>query len=133
MAKVFNSDSDKKYQNFYKLYKKAHPCKNGNAVTTEAAKIWRETLNHGKDEEKYEAEMARLTRLLEKPQKKGSMWSFLNNNKPKPPESKESIDGNQPPLVSVNDEAGIEVVNVTMVTKPLEEKDKEDKRKETNY
>ena len=36
MAKVFTSDSDKKYQNFYKLYKKAHPGKNGNAVTNEA-------------------------------------------------------------------------------------------------
>ena len=35
MAKVFTSDSDKKYQNFYKLYKKAHPGKNGNAVTNE--------------------------------------------------------------------------------------------------
>ena len=83
MSKVFLSESDKKYQSFYKFYMKAYPGKTGNQVTAEASKIWREELEHGKDEKKYNIEMARLSEVSENRKKIGSIWSFLQN-KPKP-------------------------------------------------
>ena len=51
--KAFVNESDAKYQRLFKLYKQAYPDKRGDAVTDEVVKIWRDTLEKGKNEEKY--------------------------------------------------------------------------------
>ena len=53
MPKAFVNESDAKYQRLFKLYKQAYPDKRGDAVTDEAVKIWRDTLEKEKNEEKY--------------------------------------------------------------------------------
>ena len=53
MSKVYSGKSDQLYQEFYKKFKKAHFDRSGNWVTTEAVKVWRESLDHGKDMSKY--------------------------------------------------------------------------------
>ena len=51
--KAFINESNAKYQRLFKLYKQAYPDKRGDAVTDEVVKIWRDTLEKGKNEEKY--------------------------------------------------------------------------------
>ena len=53
MPKAFINESNAKYQRLFKLYKQAYPDKRGDAVTDEVVKIWRDTLEKGKNEEKY--------------------------------------------------------------------------------
>ena len=68
MSKVYSGKSDQLYQEFYKKFKKAHFDKSGNWVTTAAVKVWRESLDHGKDMSKYKEEMAVLDGLILKKQ-----------------------------------------------------------------
>ena len=53
MPKAFINESNAKYQRLFKLYKQSYPDKSGDAVTDEVVKIWRDTLEKGKNEEKY--------------------------------------------------------------------------------
>jgi len=53
MPKAFINESNAKYQRLFKLYMQAYPDKRGDAVTDEVVKIWRDTLEKGKNEEKY--------------------------------------------------------------------------------
>ena len=48
------------------LYKQAYPDKRGDAVTDEVVKIWRDTLEKGKNEEKYRLFLARLETSVDK-------------------------------------------------------------------
>ena len=48
------------------MYKQAYPDKRGDAVTDEVVKIWRDTLEKGKNEEKYRLFLARLERRVDK-------------------------------------------------------------------
>ena len=66
MPKAFVNESDVKYQRLFKLYKQAYPDKRGDAVTDEVVKIWRDTLEKGKNEEKYRFFLARLERRVDK-------------------------------------------------------------------
>ena len=52
MPKAFINESNAKYQRLFKLYKQAYPDKRGDAVTDEVVKIWRDTLEKGKNEER---------------------------------------------------------------------------------
>ena len=66
MPKAFINESNAKYQRLFKLYKQAYPDKRGDAVTDEVVKIWRDTLEKGKHEEKYRLFLARLERRVDK-------------------------------------------------------------------
>ena len=66
MPKAFINESNAKYQRLFMLYKQAYPDKRGDAVTDEVVKIWRDTLEKGKNEEKYRLFLARLERRVDK-------------------------------------------------------------------
>ena len=66
MPKAFINESNAKYQRLFNLYKQAYPDKRGDAVTDEVVKIWRDTLEKGKNEEKYRLFLARLERRVDK-------------------------------------------------------------------
>ena len=82
--------SDQLYQEFYKKFKKAHFDKSGNWVTTAAVKVWRESLDHGKDKSKYKEEMAVLDGLILKKQNVTIKGFFVKQQEKK--ESQEDSD-----------------------------------------
>ena len=64
--RAYTGENDKKYQKLFKMYKRAHPDKLGMDVSDEVIRLWKETLQKGKDDAVYTEYMARLDRKIER-------------------------------------------------------------------
>ena len=51
--RTYTGENDEKYQKLFKMYKRAHPDKLGMDVSDEVIKLWKETLQKGKDDAVY--------------------------------------------------------------------------------
>ena len=64
--RAYTGENDQKYQKLFKMYKRAHPDKLGMDVSDEVIRLWKETLQKGKDDAVYTEYMARQDRKIER-------------------------------------------------------------------
>ena len=64
--RAYTGENDQKYQKLFKMHKRAHPDKLGMDVSDEVIRLWKETLQKGKDDAVYTEYMARLDRKIER-------------------------------------------------------------------
>ena len=66
MPRTYAGENDAKYQKLFKMYKRAHPDKLGTEVNDEVIKIWKDTMEKGKNDSLYKEYMAGLDRKIER-------------------------------------------------------------------